>query len=456
MVRQGWKSCVVTCVFALWTMPQAAGAQSNYNPSAADLAAAMDIPASAVTSATLAESPGMEARGVLTRFGSVLVPQAGVNLAALSSGTARDRWMPGWADPAGKTWGTGPFTLPIPHPDIPGCPSAGAPRDLTELRIELVVPAGVAGFRFDHNFLAHDYPEWVCTTFSDAFLAVVESPTVGTMNVALDAMNNPITLNSAFWVAGAAGGGFAPSMGTAPLVDTGYESGGATMWNTASVPAAPGETVVLRIFIYDAGDSAGDSTVLLDNFQWLLPGTAPPVVNAGADQTVTTLGGSANVTLSGTASDPEGGAVSYAWSWAGGSASGPAPTVTLPVGVHVLTLTATDPDGGAGTDTVTIAVLDGTPSLADTLAALGTSVAAHDTSIAALQSTIATLQSTIEALQSAIAALEASLTAQGTRLEGAESRAAALEAQVLTLQTALQGLLDHPIWNSVPNAGGRR
>jgi hypothetical protein len=79
-------------------------------------------------------------------------------MTALSSGTARDPSMPGWAPASGKTWGTGPFTLPITPPDLPGCPSPGEPRDMTELRIELVVPAGVEGFRFDHNFLAHDYP----------------------------------------------------------------------------------------------------------------------------------------------------------------------------------------------------------------------------------------------------------------------------------------------------------
>jgi hypothetical protein len=148
--------------------------------------------------------------------------------------------------------------------------------------------------------------------------------------------------------------------------------------------------------------------------------------------------------------------VNYAWAWTGGSASGPAPTVILPLGIHVVTLTATDPDGGSASDTVTISVLDGTPSLGDAITALGASVAAHDTSIAALQASITALQSTIATLQATIAALESSLTAQGTRIEGAESRAAALEAQVLTLQNALQGLLDHPIWNSVPNAGPKR
>ena len=317
------------------------------------------------------------------------------------------------------------------HINVLGCAIAGQPRDLTEFRVDLVAPAGAIGFSFDHNFLAADYPEWVCTAYSDGFLAVVESSTVGVMNVAFDSLNSPVTLNTAFFAAGSG----APQ-GTGPLNGTGYQDGGATMWNTASVPASGGESIAIRFFIYDANDSGGDSTVLLDHFQWTFAPTDPPIANAGPDQTVSTLSGSGTVTLSGAASsDPEGGALTYGWTGAFGSASGPTPAVTLPVGVHVITLTVTDPLGASASDTVTVTILDGTPSLNDTIAGLlaaistqGATLASHDATIAALQAAVAALQSTIASLQATVAAL----------------------------QTSLLGILDHPIMNSVPQAGPKK
>ena len=215
MIRVASRS-VLLVAMTLWVLPRPAVAQSNFNPNPQDLAAAMDIPAGDITSVQLVESPGQAARGVLSAFGSVLLPHAGGNLTALSSGTARTPGMPGYVSAQGQTWGTGPFTLPVAVPNVPGCPVAGEARDLTELRIEMVVPAGTIGFSFDHNFLAWDYPEYLCTIYSDGFFAVVESPSLGIMNVAFDALNNPITLNTAFWMAGQPAGLHNPPMGTAP------------------------------------------------------------------------------------------------------------------------------------------------------------------------------------------------------------------------------------------------
>ena len=85
-----------------------------------------------------------------------------------------------------------------------------------------------------------------------------------------------------------------------------------------------------------------------------------PIVNAGAGRTVADTDGVAgeNVTLAGSASDPEGEALTYQW-FAGARtpiAAGPAPTVALPDGVNTLTLEVTDEGGVVGSDTVVITV----------------------------------------------------------------------------------------------------
>jgi hypothetical protein len=44
--------------------------------------------------------------------------------------------------------------------------------------------------------------------------------------------------------------------------------GGSTSWLTTKAPVAPGETITLQLIIWDTGDQAYDSTVLLDDWQW--------------------------------------------------------------------------------------------------------------------------------------------------------------------------------------------
>jgi Ca-activated chloride channel family protein len=90
---------------------------------------------------------------------------------------------------------------------------------------------------------------------------------------------------------------------------------------------------------------------------------APPVANAGPDQTVEqdSLGG-ASVTLDGYgSSDPDGDPLTYSWTWVGDSATGVSPTVWLPLGTTTVTLVVNDGTLGSAPDTVDITVQDTTP-----------------------------------------------------------------------------------------------
>jgi thermitase len=131
----------------------------------------------------------------------------------------------------------------------------------------------------------------------------------------------------------------------------------------------PVGTHTLTLTVTDDDGATGTDSVVVTITP---PPNAPPVANAGADQTVIDANGdgSESLMLNGNAStDSDGTIVSYEWregsAWVGG---GQTPTVSLPLGTHTLTLRVIDNDGGVGTDTVVITV---TPPSAPATAHIG-------------------------------------------------------------------------------------
>ncbi len=90
---------------------------------------------------------------------------------------------------------------------------------------------------------------------------------------------------------------------------------------------------------------------------------APPVADAGVDQTAEcTSPAGALVTLDGSESkDPDGDALSYKWRNGFGKAYGVSPTVQLPIGVHPITLVVNDGELDSEPDQVLVTVADTTP-----------------------------------------------------------------------------------------------
>ena len=220
-------------------------------------------------------------RNILPNFGTY-VPRAGDDFIILSSGIASDADQPDFVYPQGGS--TFSNTVPHPAPMGPvGCSSADSAsvNDYSEVELRLEVPSNASAFSFDFNFMSVEFPEWVCSSFDDTFLAMLDSAAFSG-NVSFDSMGNRVSINVGFFDV------CDPSLspvctGNEPLLGTGYETdGGGTGWLTTTAPVVPGEKITLRFAIFDEGDHVLDSMVIIDNFRWQVDevvcpdGTDPP------------------------------------------------------------------------------------------------------------------------------------------------------------------------------------
>lgn len=210
--------------------------------------------------------------GLMSGFGPNVMPREGSQIAVLSSGHSR---IPGQPSPCNSqtcsmtNQGTAPAGFPQ---DVPNCPGSSIIYDDIALEVVLVAPTNATGYSFDFDFYSFEYPEWVCTSYNDQFIAHVDPPPMGSIdgNISFDAMTNPVSVNIAFFEVCSG-----CPLGTAELSGTGFDAwddAGATSWLTTTAPVTGGEQITIRFTIWDTGDQAWDSTVLLDNFQWVADG----------------------------------------------------------------------------------------------------------------------------------------------------------------------------------------
>jgi hypothetical protein len=136
-------------------------------------------------------------------------------------------------------------------------------RDTTILRVEVRVPKGASCLSFRFRFLSNEYPTWVGSDYSDAFIAEqgyyprwrsrFQAPHLyNPDDFAKTPQGQAITINK---------------VGVAAMTakyarGTGYE--GATQLLRASTPVKPGKRYVL-FSIFDQGDRQFDSAVFIDH-----------------------------------------------------------------------------------------------------------------------------------------------------------------------------------------------
>ena len=210
--------------------------------------------------------------GIMTGFGTNVASQEGTQMLALSTGHSR---TPGQADPCNSQTCpmTGAGSAPAGFPqDVPACPGDSDIYDDIALEVTMVAPTNATGFAFNFNFFSFEYPEWVCTSYNDQFVAIVDPAPPGSINgnVSFDSMTNPVSVNIAFFEVCSG-----CPLGTDELAGTGFDtwnSAGGTSWLETTSPVQGGQEVTIRFLIWDTGDQAYDSTVLIDNFRWIADG----------------------------------------------------------------------------------------------------------------------------------------------------------------------------------------
>ncbi len=261
------------------------------------------------------DAPMDDQHGVLAKFGT-LKPREGQALGVLSTGYAREYDGDGQQPfggstgfpptPNGKDWygfgPGGPSTTTgngIAPPGFPkpaaGCPASSVANDVIDVHLELKAPRNAAGVKFDFDFYSGEWPHFICSEFNDSFVAYLHAQGFNggaADNMSFDSSGNPVSVNNGFFDRCKAGvttgcGGSKTATSTCPggvgeLASTGFgiegpgcdgftsvPLGGATGWLTSKAPVQAGETFTLDFVIWDTGDAVLDSSVLLDNFQWL-------------------------------------------------------------------------------------------------------------------------------------------------------------------------------------------
>jgi hypothetical protein len=229
--------------------------------------------------------------GNLDHFGSAVNPQQGGKMLALSSGTARNPTDTGYMSVGGFDKG---YTMNHPQgfpKESPACPfvTTGIPHDGAAVQITIKAPSNAQGFSFDFDFYTYEWPGFVCSTYNDFFVAILDPIPMGQLdgNISFDQLGNPVSVNNAFLeVCGCSGGPpclaggktFNCALGNAELQGTGFTDGfqdhGATSWLVTQAPVEPNATITIRWGVYDSGDGVLDSTTLIDNWEWVAePGT---------------------------------------------------------------------------------------------------------------------------------------------------------------------------------------
>jgi len=221
--------------------------------------------------------------GILSAFGANVTVQEGSAMLALSSGTARQPTDAGYQSVGGFSKGISNTGHPFGFPkESPSCGSAvtGSCNDGAALELTLRSPSNATGFSFNFNFYTYEWPVFVCSTYNDFYAAILTPYPMGQTdgNITFDSLNNPISVNNAFFdVCGCSGGppcnaggiSFNCALGESELQGTGFEGHAATSWLQTTAPIEAGSEFTLRFLAYDSGDGVLDSTGLTDNFQWI-------------------------------------------------------------------------------------------------------------------------------------------------------------------------------------------
>jgi hypothetical protein len=225
---------------------------------------------------------GVQAR-VVQSFGAIS-PEAGSSFVALSTGFAGPPSTPGYVPPVpGTDYGVAGLppadylaahggSLPNVTSCLGVCPSGSGANDSVSLHLTIRVPTNATALSFRWFFLSSEYQAYVCTQYNDFALALLDSTAAGIpadKNIMFDVMGNAVTVSSAFLSVCIPQSCYTCPLGTGLLAGTGFSPfGGGTGWVTTTAPVVPGETIDLRLMVWDTSDGIYDTVFMIDAFEW--------------------------------------------------------------------------------------------------------------------------------------------------------------------------------------------
>ena len=225
---------------------------------------------------------GVQAR-VVQSFG-VNLPEAGNSFVALSTGFAGTPSTPGYVPPIpGTDHGVNGLppadylaahggSLPVVTSCGGPCPAGSGANDSVSLHLTIRVPTNATSLSFRWFFLTSEYESYVCTQYNDFAVALLDSVAPGIpadKNIMYDVLGNPVTASGAFLDVCVPQTCYTCPLGTGLLLGTGYSPfGGGTGWLTTTAPVVPGETIDLRLMVWDVSDRSFDTVLMIDDFEW--------------------------------------------------------------------------------------------------------------------------------------------------------------------------------------------
>lgn len=283
------------------------------------------------TRADGSQLPQDKQHAIRARFGTNGAPKAGASLAVLSTGAAAtpndskpsyvefDNRFAGLASTSGF-----PADFLAANagklPNAPGCPEPDSDEanDPIMLTLKVRAPTNAQSFKLAVNFFSSEFPEFTCSRFNDFFAVLLDSGYSGmpanpadkklAFYESMSGTKFPVGVNLAYSQGGQGTGLFTQCIngetgcsssvsgtisscaGVELLAGTGFDTarpgscgdnsqmGGATGWLVTSGNVKGGETITLRIALWDTSDHILDSVAVIDNFTWSTEASDPGTV----------------------------------------------------------------------------------------------------------------------------------------------------------------------------------
>lgn len=280
--RKSWRVGAAVAVFGfVGAGAQSASAAITQTNDPAEIANAIAADPATVGTGHELTGTAVEAPFIANAFSTTLLagfPTAGSSYAILTSGDPTLADSPNDSETSGRD-NFGSSDPAAGHQSLRG----DTDYDVSVVKVNVNVPATANCLALDYRFLSDEFPEFVGSSYNDAFIAEVDTSNWTTSGSALSAPNDFATNTSEEGVTVNGVGPVAVSREEA----SGTTYDGATGLITTKTPITPGNHNIY-LSILDQGDHAYDSAAFVDNLRFVNEASStcqPPSVGQTSAQT---------------------------------------------------------------------------------------------------------------------------------------------------------------------------